>query len=215
MHPRVRRRRGLEHPDSDARGRGCPGAPACAIRSTASRRTTASLVTMDREDHPEFRAASTLLLSAAYFHQGFVGSPSMKRTGAMNVSSKQGSWRLPVIRQRSLHIAYGSRPSNWAGDLMPNRRRSAAIAGPTLGMERRFLQLAQGPEITLAGSGPAPSPICSLRHCSRRSGNAKRDSLTVSRVLAITSSRHITPTLPSGMRRGSPCPFLETPRAGP
>jgi len=50
---------------------------------------------------------------------GNLGAPSMNRTAAMNVSSKQASWRLPVIRQRSSYIAYGSRPSNSAGDSIP------------------------------------------------------------------------------------------------
>ncbi len=37
------------------------------------------------------RAAISRFRSAVYFHQGFFGDPSMKRTAAMNVSSVQGS----------------------------------------------------------------------------------------------------------------------------
>ena len=50
-----------------------------------------------------------------YFHHGLFGAPSMYRTAAMNVSSRQGSWRWPVIRHNSSYSAYGSRPGNPAG----------------------------------------------------------------------------------------------------
>src|SRR3954447_15660137 len=51
----------------------------------------------------------------------------------MNVSSRQGSCRRPVIRHRLSYSAYGSRPGNPAGDVIPNWRRSPATAGPTFG----------------------------------------------------------------------------------
>ena len=35
----------------------------------------------------------------------------------MNVSSKHGSWRWPVMRQRSSYSVYGSRPDSSPGDL--------------------------------------------------------------------------------------------------
>jgi hypothetical protein len=50
------------------------------------------------------RAARMRFLSAEYLHQGFFGSPLMNRTSAMYVSSKQGSWRTPVKRQRLSYI---------------------------------------------------------------------------------------------------------------
>ena len=72
-----------------------------------------------------------------YFHHGFFGPPSMYRTAAMNVSKRHGSWRWPVMRQRSSYIAYGSRPDNSPGIVIPNWRRPPATAGPTLGMSSR------------------------------------------------------------------------------
>jgi hypothetical protein len=55
------------------------------------------------------RAADTLLVDPSapfpilldYAHQGFFGSPAMNRTAAMNVSRRQGSWRLPVFSHKS------------------------------------------------------------------------------------------------------------------
>jgi len=61
----------------------------------------------------------------------------MYRTAAMKVSSKHGSCHWPVIRQSSSYIAYGSRSSRPLGELMLNWRRSAATAGPMLGMSSR------------------------------------------------------------------------------
>src|SRR3954453_23934488 len=52
----------------------------------------------------------------------------------MNVSSRQGCGRWAVMQHRSSYSAYGSRPDSSPGDLIPNWRRSAATAGPTLGM---------------------------------------------------------------------------------
>ncbi len=80
------------------------------------------------------RAASSRFRSVVYAHQGFFGSPAMYRTTAMNVSRRHGSWRWPKMRQWSSYIAYGSRPSNSADDVIPRRGRSPATAGPTLGM---------------------------------------------------------------------------------
>src|SRR6185312_869655 len=80
------------------------------------------------------RGAIFRLRSAVYFHHGLFDAPSMYRTAAMNVSSTHGSCRWPVIRHRSSYSAYGSRPSNPAGDVIPNWRRSLATAGPTFGM---------------------------------------------------------------------------------
>src|SRR5262249_643659 len=55
----------------------------------------------------------------------------------MKVSSRQGSWRCPVMRHRSSYIAYGSRPGHSLGVLIPRRRVSAAMTGLTLGMSSR------------------------------------------------------------------------------
>src|SRR5262249_54911598 len=68
----------------------------------------------------------------------FFGAPCMYRTAAMNVSSKHGSWRRLVMRQRSSYIAYGSRPSRSLGVVIPNWRRSAAMEGPMLGISSRW-----------------------------------------------------------------------------
>ncbi len=53
----------------------------------------------------EFRAANSRFRSAVYFHHGFFGAPSMYRTATMNVSSRHGSWRWPVMRHSSSYIA--------------------------------------------------------------------------------------------------------------
>ncbi len=42
---------------------------------------------------PALRAAITRFRSAVYFHHSFLGAPSVNRTAAMNVSSKQRSWQ--------------------------------------------------------------------------------------------------------------------------
>src|SRR5712671_3856227 len=72
------------------------------------------------ESAVRLRAANSRLRSGVYFHHGFFGAPAMNRTAAMNVSSKQGSWRWPVMRHSSSYIAYGSRPGNSAGVVIPN-----------------------------------------------------------------------------------------------
>ena len=56
----------------------------------------------------------------------------MNRTAEIKTSITQGSWRCPVARQSESYIASGSRPTSCAGERMPSRRRSPAVAGPML-----------------------------------------------------------------------------------
>jgi hypothetical protein len=53
------------------------------------------------DDDSASRAAITFFRSAVYFHQGFFRSPSMNRTAAMNLSSRQGSCRWLVMLHRA------------------------------------------------------------------------------------------------------------------
>ena len=89
-------------------------------------------------DFFDSRFANSLFRSAVNFHHGFFGPPSMNRTAAMNVSSRHGSCRWPVIRQSSSYILYGSRPGKSLGNLVPNWRRSLAIERPMLGMSSNW-----------------------------------------------------------------------------
>src|SRR5579863_5314484 len=61
--------------------------------------------------HSGARTASFRFLSAVNLHHGFEGPPSMYRTAAIKVSSRQGSWRFPVTRHMSSYMAYGLRPA--------------------------------------------------------------------------------------------------------
>ena len=58
---------------------------------------------------------------------------SLNRTAAMNVSSRHGSGRWPVMRHRSSYSAYGSRPGRSPGDLHLNPAVSPAGGGRATG----------------------------------------------------------------------------------